>query len=86
MRPFLSSEVDVQRYVGEIRSVLLNGESQARQELLRRFVKSITLYGDHWARNYDACIDCNTSERPHRANGRCRCWRSSPPHPTDHAL
>jgi len=32
-----------------------------------------------WARAYDACIDCGTMERPHRAHGRCkRCddrWR-----------
>lgn len=32
-----------------------------------------------WASHFDACIDCNTTERPHRANGRCkRCddrWR-----------
>jgi hypothetical protein len=32
-----------------------------------------------WARAYDACIDCGTTERPHRARGRCkRCddrWR-----------
>jgi len=25
-----------------------------------------------WARNYDACIDCSTSERPHIAHGRCK--------------
>ena len=27
-----------------------------------------------WAKNYNACIDCNSTERPHRGNGRCtRC-------------
>ena len=25
-----------------------------------------------WAGDYDACIDCGTSERPHRAHGRCK--------------
>ncbi len=32
-----------------------------------------------WAFKWDACIDCGTTERPHRAHGRCkRCddrWR-----------
>jgi hypothetical protein len=32
-----------------------------------------------WSAHYDACIDCGTTERPHRASGRCkRCddrWR-----------
>ena len=32
-----------------------------------------------WVRSHHACLDCGTSERPHRANGRCkRCddrWR-----------
>jgi hypothetical protein len=32
-----------------------------------------------WSFDYDACIDCGATDRPHRANGRCkRCddrWR-----------
>jgi len=28
-----------------------------------------------WARDYDACIGCGTTERPHHAHGLCRrCW------------
>ncbi len=47
MQPLISSDADVQRYVRDIRSVLLTGETHARQELLRRFVRGITLYADH---------------------------------------
>jgi hypothetical protein len=25
-----------------------------------------------WAANHNACIDCGTTERPHRAGGRCK--------------
>jgi hypothetical protein len=25
-----------------------------------------------WARDHDACLDCGTSDRSHRANGRCK--------------
>lgn len=25
-----------------------------------------------WAKRYDACVACGTSERPHRAKGRCK--------------
>lgn len=37
----------------------------------------------HWARRYNACIDCGTTTIPHLANGRCRnCdprWRQGKP-------
>jgi len=44
----------------------VSGDSQ-RQSSLR------------WAIRHDACVDCGTTQRPHRAGGRCkRCddrWR-----------
>lgn len=49
-----------------------------RQVAIERPKKSAHMPG-RWATHYDACIDCGTTERPHRAHGRCnRCddrWR-----------
>ena len=64
----LSSIAGPQAFVGQAQPQFTRGgrRKQKRNEFT-------------WARDYDACIDCGTTERPHVAHGRCkRCddrWR-----------
>jgi site-specific DNA recombinase len=46
------SEAEVREYVQDIRETLKSGEIHTRQALLRRFVRSITLYPDHAVLEY----------------------------------
>src|SRR5262249_39809884 len=57
----------------------LVAELEAKHQItLERRKKPVRKQG-RWASQFDACIDCGTTDRPHRAHGRCkRCddrWR-----------
>lgn len=46
--------------------IVLRGSEHAKKQWEERKKKWI------WSRNHNKCIDCETTERPHHANGRCK--------------
>lgn len=63
--------------VTTLRSLLEQVQVEEAVTATAKLTAGASRHDGRWARDYDACIDCGTSERKHASKGRCQTCQSA---------